>query len=140
MCTLAGAEIAALQAEGKLVPSEITVELIRNAIEEARGAPGYLIDGFPRNVTQADMFEDHICRAEAIINLAASEAAMTKRILARAKVRSCRTIASLLRSRIVGARRAAVRTTTSRRSRSALRRTASTASRSLPSTPKSTVC
>ena len=64
-----GKQIAEIQKEGKLVPSEITVELIRKAIEADLSAPGYLIDGFPRNITQADMFEEGICRARAILNL-----------------------------------------------------------------------
>ena len=74
--TIIGAEIAAIQKEGKLVPSEITVELIKKAIEADLAAPGYLIDGFPRNIIQADMFEDSICRAESILNLDADEAGL----------------------------------------------------------------
>lgn len=80
-----GAEIAKLQAEGKLVPSEITVELLQKAVKGAAGAPGYLIDGFPRNVYQADLFETGFQRASAILNLDAAEDVMTARILSRAK-------------------------------------------------------
>jgi adenylate kinase family enzyme len=76
-----GKEIAEIQRQGKLVPSEITVELLRKAIgslfphccvllfnicrlapcvEANPDAPGFLIDGFPRNVTQSDMFENGV--------------------------------------------------------------------------------
>lgn len=93
--------IAGIQKEGKvsdrvvdhksislqLVPSEITVELIKKAIGRKKKkqkkksvfktnlpdnnakAYGYLIDGFPRNITQAEMFEKGICKAKTILNL-----------------------------------------------------------------------
>merc|ERR1712000_75475 len=79
-----GKMIAEIQKEGKLVPSEITVELIKKAIDNDKDAVGFLIDGFPRNIEQAEIFEKGIAMAQAIVNLEADETAMTERILARA--------------------------------------------------------
>ena len=46
-----GAMIQQLMKEGKIVPAEVTVELLKNAIEEnnKQGKHLFLVDGFPRN-------------------------------------------------------------------------------------------
>jgi adenylate kinase len=43
--------------QGKLVPDEITFEIVKKRLEEADCQNGYLLDGFPRNIAQADMLE-----------------------------------------------------------------------------------
>lgn len=55
-----GREAEQLMKDGKLVPVEITLKLINKAMRENRGATGYLIDGFPRAVEQAQLFEDKV--------------------------------------------------------------------------------
>lgn len=42
---------------GKLVPDEVTIGLIRDRFTEADAAGGFLLDGFPRNVAQAEALE-----------------------------------------------------------------------------------
>ena len=42
--------------EGKIVPSEVTVKLLRNAMRES-GNDKFLIDGFPRNEENRANFE-----------------------------------------------------------------------------------
>ena len=39
---------------------EITIELLKNAMELHPEAPGFLIDGFPRDVSQALQFEKEV--------------------------------------------------------------------------------
>ncbi len=46
--------------EGKIVPSAITVELLKKAILANTHVKCFLIDGFPRNLEQAGMFEDGV--------------------------------------------------------------------------------
>ncbi|KAI9203007.1 adenylate kinase-domain-containing protein, partial [Polychytrium aggregatum] len=59
-----GEMCSALMKEGKLVPMEITIGLLRKAMESHRDASGFLIDGFPRALDQAHEFERTIgpCR------------------------------------------------------------------------------
>jgi adenylate kinase len=42
---------------GKLVPDEVTIGLIRSRFTEPDAAAGFLLDGFPRNVPQAEALE-----------------------------------------------------------------------------------
>ena len=44
-----GEMIESIIKEGKIVPSEVTVRLLRQAMEKSAAGAGFLIDGFPRN-------------------------------------------------------------------------------------------
>lgn len=48
-----GHEVAADLAAGDLVPDELMLEVLRAPLEAALTSGGYVLDGFPRNVTQA---------------------------------------------------------------------------------------
>jgi adenylate kinase len=48
-----GKQVEPLLAEGILVPDELTVSLIRERLAEDDTGPGFVLDGFPRNLTQA---------------------------------------------------------------------------------------
>jgi adenylate kinase len=39
--------------EGSLVPDELTIEVVRERVSAADAADGWILDGFPRNLTQA---------------------------------------------------------------------------------------
>ncbi|KPI83333.1 putative adenylate kinase [Leptomonas seymouri] len=68
---------------GHIVPSEITVELLRQAIADHPNPTGYIIDGFPRKKDQARMFEDGIAKAKGILYYDCSEQTMEDRLLTR---------------------------------------------------------
>jgi adenylate kinase len=68
---------------GNIVPSEITVELLRQAIADKPNPIGYVIDGFPRKEDQARMFEEGIAKARGILYYDCSEATMEDRLLSR---------------------------------------------------------
>ena len=53
-----GQEIAALIADGKFVSDEIMIELITERLNRSDCDNGYILDGFPRNITQAHQYEE----------------------------------------------------------------------------------
>ncbi|GAB1204614.1 adenylate kinase-domain-containing protein [Aspergillus pseudonomiae] len=78
--------------EGKIVPMEITVALLSNAMADAlkNGAGAgegkkarFLVDGFPRKLDQAFFFEDTVCPSELTLFLDCPEDVMEKRLLKR---------------------------------------------------------
>lgn len=77
-------QIAAIIKRGDIVPSEITVALIRQAIADHPNPRGYLLDGFPRKKDQARMFEEGVARALTVLYFDCSEATMEARVLGRA--------------------------------------------------------
>ena len=78
--------------EGKIVPMEITVALLSNAMAEALankpktgkdGKARFLIDGFPRKLDQAAFFEQTVCPSEMTLFLNCPEEVMEKRLMKR---------------------------------------------------------
>ncbi|KAJ2450474.1 bifunctional uridylate/adenylate kinase [Coemansia sp. RSA 2336] len=71
--------------EGLIVPHEITIGLLRNAMMDHPESDLFLIDGFPRNLVQAKAFEDSVCRAQKVLYFECPEATMLERLLDRGK-------------------------------------------------------
>ncbi|KAF8424533.1 uridylate kinase [Tirmania nivea] len=72
--------------EGKIVPMEITVALLENAMRDEikkTGTKRFLIDGFPRQMDQALKFEQDVCPSKLVLFLDTSEELMLKRLLKR---------------------------------------------------------
>jgi adenylate kinase len=85
-----GTEVAGLMKRGELVPDQIIIDLLQPRLEAAAQDNGFLLDGFPRTVQQAqvarDMAEQGGFLADAAVYLDAPRAELVKRILARAEV------------------------------------------------------
>jgi adenylate kinase len=52
-----GLQIKPIYDRGDLVPDDLTVALIRERLAEADAAPGFVLDGFPRNLHQAEALD-----------------------------------------------------------------------------------
>lgn len=98
--SLYGALIADYIKNGQIVPQEVTIALLRNAIQAAldeagsksNPAPGwtnghgrFLIDGFPRKLDQALTFDRKVCCSAFVLFLHATEEVMLGRLLERGK-------------------------------------------------------
>lgn len=62
---------------GFLIPDEKTLEIVSSYLQRAEYAKGYIMDGFPRTVTQAEAFENGIDHA---VYLRVSDEEALKRI------------------------------------------------------------
>jgi adenylate kinase len=47
-----------LLAAGELVPDEITIPLIRDRLDRGDTIPGFILDGYPRNLAQAEALDE----------------------------------------------------------------------------------
>lgn len=79
-----GAKITQILAAGQIVPMEVTIALLCNAMAAEPNPKGYLLDGFPRKMDQALKFEEEVAVAKQVIYFNLSEADMLARIRARA--------------------------------------------------------
>jgi adenylate kinase len=52
-----GNQVAPILASGELVPDELTIALIRARLGEEDARRGFVLDGFPRNVQQAEALD-----------------------------------------------------------------------------------
>jgi adenylate kinase len=53
-----GKEVEPLLAAGRLVPDDVTIALIRERLAEEDAAEGFVLDGFPRNLAQAEALDE----------------------------------------------------------------------------------
>jgi adenylate kinase len=53
-----GREVAAIMARGELVPDGITIRMIRERLARPDAAEGFILDGFPRNLAQAEALDE----------------------------------------------------------------------------------
>ncbi|CAL9540830.1 adenylate kinase [Streptomyces sp. NPDC057838] len=76
---------------GQLVPDEVTIGMARDRMQQPDAAGGFLLDGFPRNVAQAEaldeMLRDADIKIDAVLDLEVPEDEVVKRIAGR---RICR--------------------------------------------------
>ena len=52
-----GLRVAAIMDAGSLVSDEIVIALIEDALNTHKGAPGFIFDGYPRTVAQAEALD-----------------------------------------------------------------------------------
>ena len=87
--TPVGLEAKAVMESGGLVPDEIVIGIIKDRIEEPDAAKGFILDGFPRTVAQAEalhaMLDREKMKLDAVIELKVDEKALLARIENRAR-------------------------------------------------------
>lgn len=79
-----GKELEGIMKEGKLVPTDVTVKLLREAMEKST-ADTFLIDGFPREIQQAKFFKREVKPPQLVIYYDCPEDVMKERLLKRAQ-------------------------------------------------------
>ncbi len=83
-----GREVKEIMDRGDLVPDEITIRMICERLHEDDAGAGFILDGFPRNLAQAEALDDmlgEIGRAlDAILFFDLDDATATERALGRA--------------------------------------------------------
>jgi adenylate kinase len=87
--TPVGQEAAAIMARGDLVPDDIMVKVISERLDAPDCANGFVLDGFPRTVAQAEaltrLLAEKRLRLDAVIELAVDPEALVARIEKRAR-------------------------------------------------------
>ncbi len=75
--------------QGDLVPDELTIKMLQDEVEKNTQATGFLFDGFPRTIAQADALEAFLKSKEwnvtATIALEANDEVLIQRLLERGK-------------------------------------------------------
>ncbi|KAJ3288453.1 hypothetical protein HK104_008171 [Borealophlyctis nickersoniae] len=84
-----GKELENLMKEGKIVPMHVTLRLLREAMEKNDDADGFLIDGFPRQLDQAEAFEKQaissVAQCKFVLYFECTEELLERRLLERGK-------------------------------------------------------
>jgi adenylate kinase len=82
-----GRKAEAIMARGELVPDDMVVAIVSDRIDEPDARKGFILDGFPRTVAQAEALERLLAekgpRLDAVIELKVDEGALLKRLASR---------------------------------------------------------
>lgn len=88
-----GMKAKAYMDEGKLVPDELTVELLLDRVAADDCAGGYVLDGFPRTIPQADVLTEALARSgekvDFAINVDVPDANIVRRMSGRRACLNC---------------------------------------------------
>lgn len=87
--TALGLEAKKLMDDGKLVPDEVVIGMIKNKLSDNPNAKGFIFDGFPRTVAQAEALDTLLTSVDSqisgMIALEVEEVELEKRLLLRGK-------------------------------------------------------
>lgn len=87
--TSLGLEAKTLMDKGELVPDEVVIGMIENKLKANEGAAGFIFDGFPRTIPQAEALDNLLSKYDekitAMLSLVVPEAELIKRLLLRGK-------------------------------------------------------
>jgi len=80
---------------GKLVPDELVMELLKQRIKKDDTKNGFILDGFPRTIPQAEQLEK-ITKIDAVVNLIVPEKIIINRLTSRRVCEKCGAIFNVL--------------------------------------------
>ena len=74
--------------DGKLVPDEVTCDIVRERIAESDCANGYMLDGFPRTIAQAEVLAT-MSHVDVVLNIDVDTSLLLNRLCGRRVCKSC---------------------------------------------------
>nr|WP_263314995.1 adenylate kinase [Mammaliicoccus sp. Marseille-Q6498] len=90
-----GKEAKSYMDRGELVPDEVTIGIVRERLAEEDAKKGFLLDGFPRTVEQADALNEILSelgrQVDAVVNIEVPEEELMNRLTGRRICETCGT-------------------------------------------------
>ncbi len=91
--TRLGKKAKSFMDKGELVPDDIIIDLMRDRLCESDCRDGFILDGFPRSIPQAEaldkIFEEMNLPLDAVVNINVDEEEIVKRLNSRRICRNC---------------------------------------------------
>ncbi|HVE74117.1 MAG TPA: adenylate kinase [Mycobacteriales bacterium] len=88
-----GLRAKAFMDRGDLVPDDVTVDMVRERLGQEDSRTGFLLDGFPRTVPQAevldDLLRDHGAKLDVVLELVVDDDEVIRRLSGRRTCRAC---------------------------------------------------
>jgi adenylate kinase len=89
-----GVQAKAFMDRGDLVPDDVTIDMVRNRLREADASSGFLLDGFPRTVPQAEVLDDMLreqsdAKLDVVLELVVDDDEVIRRLSGRRTCRTC---------------------------------------------------
>lgn len=94
-----GLEAKKYMDEGKLVPDEVTIGIVKERLAQDDCKEGFLLDGFPRTTVQAEALDEVLSQLgktiEAAINITVPDEILIERVANRVSCKSCKAVYNL---------------------------------------------
>ncbi len=92
--TTLGVQAKAYMDRGDLVPDDVTVDMVSGRLTEPDAAVGFLLDGFPRTVLQAETLDDVLretadAKLDVVLELVVDDDEVIRRLSGRRTCRTC---------------------------------------------------
>ena len=92
--TALGRKAKSFMDRGDLVPDDVTVDMVRDRLADSDAAVGFLLDGFPRTVPQAETLDDVLREAadaklDVVLELVVDDDEVIRRLSGRRTCRTC---------------------------------------------------
>lgn len=88
-----GQKVEGLLAQGKLVPDELTIEIVWDRLDQEDCKNGFLLDGFPRTIPQAEALDEGLAKRglklDCVLNIDVDKDSLVKRLSGRRVCPSC---------------------------------------------------
>ena len=86
--------------EGKLVPDEITNEMVKNRLNASDCKNGFILDGYPRNIAQAKELDNILSQknenVDLVVNLNTPTEEIVERVMARRECPKCKKVYNMI--------------------------------------------
>jgi len=83
-----GLQVKAIMESGGLVPDELTIGIVQEKLAGAEMKAGYILDGFPRTVAQAEALEK-FSKIDRVVNFNLEETELVRRLSGRRVCKGC---------------------------------------------------
>ncbi|HLC67203.1 MAG TPA: adenylate kinase, partial [Candidatus Nanoarchaeia archaeon] len=74
---------------GELVPDQVTIDLLKECMQEPKCKQGFILDGFPRTVIQADALAVSGIDIDRVVSFTVPEQELLQRLVGRMTCRKC---------------------------------------------------
>jgi adenylate kinase len=81
--TVLGKEARQYMDRGELVPDQLVIELVKKRVKQPDCARGFIIDGFPRTVTQAEALRDAGIDIDCVVEIEVNDDEILRRMTGR---------------------------------------------------------
>ena len=85
-----GLQVAAIMEKGEYVPDEVTIKLVEDRLSQPDVENGFLLDGFPRTVAQAESLDEFLTEQgrplDAVLSLVVDGDVLVQRMMKRASI------------------------------------------------------
>ncbi len=101
-----GKRAESYSSKGELVPDEVMIGIVREVLSSERCRNGFVLDGFPRTVAQAnalsELFEELNITLSRVVNLEVNESKLILRLTQRRQCKNCGSVFNLIIDKLDG--------------------------------------